>query len=92
MALSEDSYETHSIDEMQYALEITTKIKATLACPEQIEQRHYRYFAEKKQPLAYFVKARWGNETNGMQVSISDELRPDIANELLEAIASVWTV
>lgn len=91
MSLSEPHYETRSPTEAQYELELSTKINATLACPEQVEQRHSAYFAALERPIADFVQACWENDSRGMQISVSDELRADIANELLETIAQVWT-
>jgi hypothetical protein len=91
MPLSEPNYETRNLTEVQYELELATKINATLACPKQVEQRHPAYFAALERPIAEFFQARWENNSRGMQISVSDELRADIANELLEAIAKVWT-
>jgi hypothetical protein len=91
MPLSEPRYETRSPTEAQYELELITKINATLAWPEQVAQRHPAYFAALERPIADFVQARWENDSRGMQISVSDELRADIANELLETIAQVWT-
>lgn len=90
MPLEEPSWNTRSMDEIQYGKEIAGKIQQSLQCEKKVEENHQSYFDELKQPISKFVIRRWSSDIGGMETFTSGDLRSDIASELQEAIAKIW--
>ncbi|GAB3635958.1 hypothetical protein GCM10027422_15480 [Hymenobacter arcticus] len=90
MPLEEPAYNIRSIDEIEYGKEIAGKIQLIRRCTEQVEQNHRDYFDEIKRPISNFIMHRRGKEFEGMETFVSGDLRPDIAQELIEVVKKVW--
>jgi|GEM_PF-5346016 len=83
--------EVRSVDEIQYGKAVADKIQLSLKVREHVEQRHQAYFEEREAKLNDFLIARWNPGINGMETFISGDLRSDIAQEVTDELAKVWS-